>query len=166
MRILMIAAAALAVAAPARAQIALEPGQALTLQISTAGDASVTATGHAELGRYDKDFIEKIREAYKTNTTFVLGGDPDVPPVESASLDVRFVVIDGKESVLILENGYDEGLTYRATISANGKSAPTDVCLVMPNKRGYEHWPYPIDRIALSAFRRVAWKNGDPLPCA
>lgn len=161
-----LAIAALVGAVPAHAQIALEPGQAVTVQVSREGEASVTGSGLADLSAYDDTFLDKVRNAYKTHDTFVTGSADGAPQIARGALDVRFVVIDGKESVLVFENGYDEGIVYRATMYANGKSAPTDVCLVMPNRRGYEHWPFAIDKIELSGFRRVVWKEGDSIPCA
>jgi hypothetical protein len=39
------------------------------------------------------------------------------------------------------------------------------VCIVLPGKRGYEHWPYPIEKIELSEFTVEPWKEGDPVTC-
>jgi hypothetical protein len=74
----------------------------------------------------------------------------------------------GKEEesrLLLIENGYDRGLRYRATIYRRGRSEPTDVCVVIPERRGYEHWPYPIDRIELSGLTLFPLREGDPLTC-
>jgi hypothetical protein len=45
------------------------------------------------------------------------------------------------------------------------KSAPTDVCLVIPGKSSSEHWPFQLDRLDLSDMRLVAWKSGDEVSC-
>jgi hypothetical protein len=70
------------------------------------------------------------------------------------------------DTLLVLENGYGEALRYTATLHRGDRAAPTDVCLVLPGKRGYEYWPYPIDRIDLRALRLVPWKPQDGVPCA
>jgi hypothetical protein len=93
---------------------------------------------------------------------------PKAPPLEAVQpgvLRVRFVAI-GEESALSIENGYDQGLVYRARIVVDGETEATDVCLVLPNLRGLEHWPYAIERIELYELRLQPWREGDPIPCA
>lgn len=67
--------------------------------------------------------------------------------------------------LLSIENGYEQGVTYRAMILRGDRRTPTDVCLVRPGGRGYEHWPYAFDAIEISALRLQDWKDGDPIPC-
>lgn len=164
--ILMAIAAALGAVAPAHAQIALEPGQAMTLTIATGGDIQVTGVRRGTVEPYDDAFLSQVDAQYKSGKEYSIQHMPDAPAITADQLDLRFVTIDGKATMLALANGYDDAIVYRAKITARGETKPTDVCLVMPAKRGYEHWPYVIDKIELSSFTHVAWKVGDPIPCA
>ncbi len=168
MRNWIIAAAALVVAAPASAQVTLEPGQGVTVRLAKKGDVSVSDVRADELGKYDMSFVEKMRTSAPTGNNIVMGSaapNIPVPKVQPDRVEITFVVLDGKESVMVLVNGYGEAVSYRASIWRRGRKAPTDVCIVLPGKRGYEHWPYPIERIELTAFTAVPWKDGDPIPC-
>src|SRR3954447_9173682 len=69
------------------------------------------------------------------------------------------------EMLLSLENGYDGALQYRALLRNGDRSMPTDVCIVMPHKFGFEHWPYPFERVELSDLRIVPWHEGDAVTC-
>ena len=46
-----------------------------------------------------------------------------------------------------------------------GEDEPTDVCAVLPMLRGYEHWPYPIDRIELTKLTLIPYRQGDNPTC-
>jgi hypothetical protein len=166
MRFWMMAAAMLA-AIPAQAQeVTLEPAQGVTLHVGTDGAVQADATGHAEVLPFDGAFLKQVEAAYASGQELFTSTAQDAPPIAREALTLRFIVLDGKATMLALENGYDEGLVYRATIEVKGRSQPTDVCLVLPGKRGYEHWPYAITKITLHHFSRVHWSDGDPLPCA
>jgi hypothetical protein len=39
------------------------------------------------------------------------------------------------DALLVIENGYGDGLRYRAVMRRGDRTAPTDVCLVMLGKR-------------------------------
>jgi hypothetical protein len=93
-------------------------------------------------------------------------GIPKPAPVAAGFVRIRFTPIkNGAESLLILENGYDMALTYRARIHQGSRSKAADVCQVMPAKRGFEHWPYPIERIELFAIRLEPWQQGQRPRC-
>lgn len=159
-------------AVPAAAQVTLEANQETMLQL-TSGTGGIKAVPRpATLTSYDRDFVEQTRGNVPTGDNVYLGKPAPgitLPAIEPNAIIMRFVVVDGpegkKESVLVIENGYGQGITYRARISVGEKSGATDVCLVMPGKRGYELWPYAIDKIELAAFELVPWQNGDPIPC-
>jgi hypothetical protein len=55
--------------------------------------------------------------------------------------------------MLTIENGYNRSFRYRAVMHRRDRSAPTDVCEVMANKPGFEHWPYQIEWLELSDLR-------------
>lgn len=166
MRKILWALAAMVAAAPAHAQIALEPGQAITLSLSNDADVRVTAMARTTAMPFDRAFLAKVDDAYKSQDNVWTARMNDAPAIAPDALELRFVVVDGKTTILVLSNGYLDGVTYRAAIYTHGKSSPTDVCLMMPHVRGYEYWPFAIDRIELSAFHRAPWKQGDPIPCA
>jgi hypothetical protein len=79
---------------------------------------------------------------------------------------VKFQSIAGRHSLLVIENGYDRAIVYRAWMTWARQTRPTDVCLVTPNQHGFEHGPFPIDRLEISEVRFVDWRQGDPQPCA
>ena len=77
-----------------------------------------------------------------------------------------FVALDGgKESVLLIENGFPRSFMYRARIGRGEQWQPTDVCQILPEKRGYEHWPYEIDWIEIIEWHPVDYEPGQPLRC-
>ena len=49
-------------------------------------------------------------------------------------------------------------------MTRDGKTTLTDVCLVIPRRHGFEHWPHPIERLEIYDVRFVAWQEGDPSP--
>jgi hypothetical protein len=94
------------------------------------------------------------------------GPEPGPPPRAAIRLVLRDVA--GKtphDTLLAIGNGYEGALRYRAVMRRGERSAATDVCLVMPGKPGYEHWPYQIDRLDLTDVRLVPWKQEDGLTC-
>jgi hypothetical protein len=169
----MIAAAALTVATPASAQVTLSSGQGTSVTIGSDGKVEMGKVHPAALGPHDLEALDQMRISYKTAKVksgvmppvMMRATEATMPDVAPGRVEIVFVVIGEKDSVLVMLNGYDQGLTYRATIFVKGRSGPTDVCLVMPGRRGYEHWPYAIDRIELTAFQFEDWKPGNPVPC-
>lgn len=172
MRTWIMAAAALAVAAPASAQVTLAPGQGVTLTFGGSGEAMASDVHPAALGPHDMDALEQMRIAYKAAKPkpgvlppVVMNYTDAAPAITPGRIEIVFVVIGEKDSVLAIVNGYARGMTYRATITTRGRAQPTDVCLVLPGRRGYEHWPYAIEKIELTEFTLVDWAPGDSLPC-
>ncbi len=88
-------------------------------------------------------------------------------PIPDNAVRISFVQVSGQErdTLLLLENGYDAAMAYQAVIAQADRSARTDVCTVLPHRRGVEHWPYRIDRIELAHIRLVPWREGDPPIC-
>lgn len=91
---------------------------------------------------------------------------PPTPPIAPGVVRIRFFHIAGRHTVLFVENGSGRALVYRATMTRAGRQSPTDVCLIPAQSRGNEHWPHPIERLALSDFRFVEWHGGATVPCA
>lgn len=85
-----------------------------------------------------------------------------LPPIRDDMLRFSFVLMPGqsREVLLVIENGYGQALSYHANIAQAGRSTPTDVCTVTPHLRGFEHWPYMIERIDLTGFELIPWSQG------
>jgi hypothetical protein len=179
MKLLTILAAFLLAGAappPPAAIVTLAPGQAVNINVAEdSGAVTLDSRGPAALSDFDRGAIRHLTESgnYEAATgptgvpvTAREAGQPEPAPPAAHLIRIMFAQIaDGRQTVLILENGYDRGLVYRARIRANGREQATDVCLVMPARRGYEHWPYPIDRIELSDFRLVPWDASQGIHC-
>lgn len=171
LRAAAFAAAFAVIAAPSAAQeIALAPEEAVILRLE--GDDASFERGRAEWTPHDIAVARHLSgqtppEAPVPSASPVPGGiSPSPPaPIQPGAVRLRFLSIAGQHSMLIVENGYDRALVYRAHMTQGGETRPTDVCLVTPRQRGFEHWPHPIERIQLSELRLVAWRTGDPQPC-
>lgn len=87
------------------------------------------------------------------------------PPVAKGTLRLHLLAIAGQHGLLVVENGYDRALVYRARLTEHRKTRATDVCLVMPGTRSFEHWPHTIERLELRDFRLVDWDEEKPIPC-
>jgi hypothetical protein len=94
----------------------------------------------------------------------------DPPKVEAGILQITFRHVPGlyrgttEHSLLSLRNGYSQGLRYRAKMRVHGRVTPTDVCAVMPERLGTEHWPYSIEELDLEDFRFESFDETNP-PC-
>ncbi|MBI3439887.1 MAG: hypothetical protein HY054_14770 [Proteobacteria bacterium] len=104
-----------------------------------------------------------------TGQNYVVAGDDPahpLPAIQPDTLKITFVRIESDRIVaLVIENGYHQLLTYHATLHQGFHSAPTDVCQVHPDLRGYETWPYLIDSIDLDGFALSDWTEGQRLNC-
>jgi hypothetical protein len=158
-------------ASPALAGFPIPPGFELTMTIDAKGEPFVIGIGRATLTPQDRAALATLATIdCKTPQCAPLamkddGALPKPAPLKPNTVVIAFVVENG-QSGLIIRNGYDMGFVYRARITRDGREGPTDVCLVMPKKRGYEHWPYPISQIELSDLSLRPWKPKDGLPCA
>lgn len=173
MRFWMMAAAAIAIAVPASAQVTLTPGQRVTVTIAGRGSIDIGEPTRAVLGANGEAALSQVR---------ALPAPPDgeiaPPPVPvqrnpkvavplpvPGQVGISFLVPDGRDSVLIVENGYDRAFSYRLRITLKGRTRPTDVCIVVPGKRAYEYWPDVIDSVELTEIELQDWQPGDPVTC-
>ncbi len=164
--------AALTIAAPAQAQrFAILPGSEATLA-SVDGDFAPVASAAAEPDAFETWAANAFArgampDATGPNAAAVPKGPP-APTPPANRLMFRLLVLPGEKpsTLLIVRNGFDRALVYRAEMRVKGKQSPTDVCLVMPGKTGIEHWPYAIDQLVLDDLKLVPWKPGDPVRCA
>jgi hypothetical protein len=175
-RFLLLAALALGAAQTASAQddvaVALDTGQAATLRIDPAGAVTVADGGAAALSAYDRRALElttglTLEEASGPNAVAFNAEQHGMaaPPIAPGAVRILFARLDNGQSLLVLENGYDQALVYRARIHIGGRSVPTDVCTALPGLRGYEHWPDRIDRIELTGVRLEPWPEGQRPRC-
>lgn len=160
-------------AQPPAADVSLRTGETAVVRIAPDGAVAVESRGPAQpMNAFEATSLREMA------ATQVPAGTGSLPPVEITGRQapslapgrIRLTLRDvaGKtphDAMLSVENGYDRGFRYRAVMRRGTRSAATDVCLVLPGRHGFEHWPFPLDAIDLSALRLVPWKEGDPLTC-
>jgi len=176
-RVLLAAAAFLLGMTPALAQsptIALAPGDAAAVRVDPGGAVAITPEpGRAQWTPYELAAARHLSgipapdrpEPYAHDLPSD-GSIPPPPPLERGVVRFKFHSIAGRHSLLVIANGYERAIVYRARMTEGDRTRPTDVCLVVPGNHGFEHWPHPIDRLEIYDLRLVDWKEGDPLPCA
>jgi hypothetical protein len=164
----------LAVASPAPAQdaaISLAPGDAATVRLAPSGDTAAVQRGAARWTALDLAAArhlsgQPVPDAPVDTAEMLPNSMPAAPPVAPGEIRLHFHLIADQHAFLVIENGYDRAVVYRARMTLDDQSRPTDVCLVIPRRRGYEHWPHRIDRLDLSGFAFADWQEGDPIPCS
>jgi len=169
----MFSAAALIWALPVAAQtVTIATGEQVEVTVS---DTGVAVAGRSKAqpspwelwmgGEFDAG---KHDDASGTNPKAGTddGVGPNAPTPAPDMLRIRLTATEKGNALLVIENGYAEGMIYRARMTSGGRSAPTDVCIVLPGLVGIEHWPFPIDAMTLSDIRLVPWQSGDDVPCA
>jgi hypothetical protein len=173
-RILLLAAMA-AWAAPASAEpqatIRLASGQTATIVSgpdglsSSRGPDAAFPPYEAAVGRQFSGGMYDDATGQKVAT---VGGDelPEAAPIARNSVRMHFARIDGgKQAMLVVQNGYDQGFVYRAKVRFEGAWRTADVCLVIPGRYAFEHWPVAVDEVELSEFRFEPWQEGDSPHC-
>jgi hypothetical protein len=156
--------------APATAM--LGPGEQVVLVFDDGGVPQVDGRGAAEaLSPFDAAAVRELL----TNHSYAIGpnsaalseeqGLPTPQPVPARQIRLRFIRMPADHTLLVIENGFPSGLRYRAKMTRGDKVEATDVCTVLPLKRGYEVWPYRIDRLELSGFALFPMQEGDPPTC-
>ena len=159
------AAAAQDHSAPAQEQafppIILKAGSTFSIGLNSSGGLDTKSGAAAPLQPYDLEFIRRLITEHSDATGqngAIISLQQQAPQVEPSHLRFSFVPIDdGRQTVLVIENGFPRSFLYRARIGRGSKSVVTDVCQIIPNKRGYEHWPYPIDWIEITDIHPVEW---------
>jgi hypothetical protein len=69
------------------------------------------------------------------------------------------------QTLLIVENGYDRPLRYRARIVRASGTEPTSVCEVAPHKIVFEYWSEKLETLDLSEFELVQAQSDGGLHC-
>jgi hypothetical protein len=152
--------------------VALQPNLRIVLRIGEAGEVSFAPDGATDMSAVDKDTLQdpaKLAEATGANSVVIPSKGVDAPPLAGDEIRISMFAVtepDGSPgTLLVLENGYDRALRYRANMVRGHSSQPTDVCTVLPRLRGYEHWPYRIDRLDLTGFALVPYRQGSRPVC-
>ncbi len=179
MRLPIIIAAALAFATAASTAaeakpVVLKPGKAVTLTVDDGGRAVETGRGAASaLTPFEKAWVRQMTSgeldwAIGPNVAISTSDDERFPvpgPVEPAIVAVKLVPVGDGNMLLVIENGYSLGFKYRARLRRGDRATATDVCEVMAEKRGFEHWPYRFDSIEISDVTLIPWKEDQAPVC-
>ena len=162
-------------AAPAAAQeipaLSLAPGESVTFRFDDGGRVGPPERGRAAWSRFDLVAARHlagitppdapVTEGMPLPATDEARPDPIPPDV----VRVRALSIDGRHTLLVIENGQGRALAYRARMTTGRGTHPTDVCIVLPRLPSYEHWAFPIERLELSDFRFIPWAPGRAPTC-
>jgi hypothetical protein len=167
--------AAMLVASPAAAQdmpaISLAPGESVIVHFDDGGAVGTPERGRAAWSRFDLYAAQQLAGAApvdvpQTEGVMIQGTDEARPePIPGDVVRIRALSIDGRHTLLVIENGQGRALTYRARMTVQGREQQTDVCVVLPHMPSYEHWAFPIERLALSDFRFIPWAPGRRPTC-
>lgn len=174
MRSAFLAVASFA-ASPAAAQdipaISLTPGEAVIVRFDDGGRVGEPERTRAAWARFDLVAARHLAgmtppDAPATEGVPLASPDGMEPdPIPPNEVRLRFMSIAGRHALLVVENGQGQALRYRARMTVDGRERATDVCIVLPHLPSYEHWPHPIERLALSDFRFIAWAPGRAPTC-
>ena len=94
------------------------------------------------------------------------GEIPKPPPVNDNRIRFKVVHFPGKQTNLIVENGYDRPVKYSVLIHYGKTSMADTTCEVTPHKRSIEHWPYNVDVVDLREMLFIPLHDGQPLDCS
>jgi hypothetical protein len=177
---LLVIAAAASLAVPASAgprqrdTLPLRAGESVLVALDDGGRIQESVRGPAaRLTRFEAAAVWNLTngvygEAVGPNSAPIVGGEngiPDAPQIPAGAIRIKLVALGRDSTLLVVENGYRSALSYRARIRSPGRSRATDVCEVMPERYGIEHWPYRIDRIDLAQLRLIPWVEGQRPRC-
>ena len=166
---------ALLLATPAVAQeipaLSLAPGEAITLRFDDGGRIGPPQRSAATWQRFDVVAAQQLAgmtppDAPQTEASGISApADMQPDPIPPDEVRLRMLSIDGRHTLLVVENGQGRALAYRAHMTVRGRRQHTDVCVVLPHLPSYEHWVFPIERLELSDFRFIAWAPGRAPTC-
>lgn len=143
----------------AQAEIALDPAGKARMLANQAEPLSAAEVGM--IGRFVRDHPDAFGPKAAPMTT-----DQWLTPIKRDRIRFRFVPFSGgAETVLVIENGSARSYMYKARIGRGAKSMITDVCQVVPGKRGIEHWPYQLDWIEIADVRAMPYVDGSQPLC-
>lgn len=167
---LLTAVAALLSVAPQPANVvSIRAGEAITVEFDGPRAVLVSRAPAAPMNAYQRGLLRRLQiqaSQLPPGVQFVpperilrgeIEGSPPTAPANAIRITFRRVEsLDRSkagDSVLTIENGTGQKFHYRAVMHGNGRSAPTDVCEILPDKPGMEHWPYVIEFLELWELR-------------
>ena len=175
MRLAVLLLAFLLSATAAAAQdiptLSLAPGESIILHFDDGGRVGPPERGTATWSAFDLVAARQLAGITPPDTpvptaSMIHGTDQARPePIPPGVVRVRALSIAGQHTLLVVENGQTGTLAYRARMTVRGRTAPTDVCVVLPHMPSYEHWAFPIERLELSDFRFIPWAPGRAPTC-
>ncbi|MEO6198474.1 MAG: hypothetical protein ABIO68_00850 [Sphingomicrobium sp.] len=149
----------LRVGSGAQAEIGLDPAGKARMLANQAEPLSA-----AEIGMIER-FVRDHPDAFGPKAAPMTTGQW-LTPIKRDRIRFRFVPFSGgAETVLVIENGSELSFIYKARIGRGSSSMMTDVCQVVPGKRGIEHWPYQIDWIEITNVRAIPYVDGSQPLC-
>ncbi|WP_145960945.1 hypothetical protein [Sphingosinithalassobacter portus] len=157
---------ALAPAQAAAQLLKLKPGEAATVRLSP--HVTATAPEAATMTPFDTFVFSQIApEIVDTDEGQMVTMDDAalMPNIAPGAIRLRFLAVPGhSDMLLIVENGYDRAVRYRARMTVGDERVDTSTCIVPGKHPGIEHWPHGISEIALSDFRLIDGDDGRE-PC-
>ena len=142
--------------------LSLEPGEAATVKLVPQFVAS--APEPAAMTPFDAFVFSQIvpEIADPDEGQMVAMDDPSLmPTIAPGSIRLRFLAVpDHPDTMLVVENGYDRAVRYRATITVGEEQIDTSICIVPGMRPGIEHWPDSISEISLYDFRLIKGDDG------
>jgi hypothetical protein len=160
-----------------RDRVSISCGQGVVVRVAADGTLQADAPAEAApLNAFESGAVAAMKTTPSVGTgvqpPVVIGQKTLTPPIVPAGqvrLTLRNLPADAAggngQTMLEIENGYDGALRYRAALRRGGRSTPTDVCIVMPHRLGFEYWPYPVEEVDISDVRVVPWHEGDGITC-
>lgn len=151
--------------------VSLAPGDAVTVRFDDGGRVGEPERGQAQWSRFDLYAASQLAGMTPPDVPMREGIPIDAPaevvpePVPAGEVRIRFLSIDDRHSLLVVENGQGRALRYRARMTVSGRARHTDVCVVLPRLPSYEHWAHPIERLELTHFEFIAWPPGRNPTC-
>jgi hypothetical protein len=144
-------------------------GQSITLE----GERAERLVGKtaAELRDFEKDGVDRL---FGKNGRYLVGSvtvHPDspraslVPRPQPGTVRFRSMEYPRGQTVLVVENGYPQALTYHLDLLVRKQRKRTTVCIVTPGKRTIEHWPYKVRAMEISDVHLSIWSQGQRPAC-
>jgi hypothetical protein len=146
-------------------------GEAVTVEISNTGEAVAGRRAQGGLSTAEAVSLRRLwtQDGRYTGARYgVTAGKDGIPipaPVTPGEVHLTLVQFPKGQSALVVKNGYDRALVYRARLHRGNRRSSATVCLVIPGKRGIEHWPFRIDAVEISEMRLEPWQRGNPILC-
>lgn len=154
------------------------PGESVVLSVAADGGLSVISGGRADAVLPDANADAMIGVFAPGGEGENVTGDQAVPSsngpklVEPSPKTVRVTfrqAASGEDMLLVIQNGYDDALTYNAGMMVRGREgaqwSATSVCTVLPGIYAFEHWPHPMFGLSLGGFTLDASAPRDQVCC-